>query len=137
MYTNIFEMATLITLMNANTIRDEVMYWLMPMDALNLRLTCQNMVPNEDMPKYTSVFKYIMPDRAWLMNKMMQGYNFTIINPYLRSMMMRKMPPIANTCMAKHESGLKHVNITLIVTKDDSFLECTHEFMPTHILAMG
>lgn len=129
------------TMMNTDLIRDEIMYWMTPMDALNLRLTCRDMVPNEDMAKYTSIFKYIIPNRRWLMNKMNEGYTFTIIGSHLTTIMDynvgsdRAYGVLQNHFPYSWSWVLRPMlPITLIVTKNGRFVPCTDEFMPDHVL---
>ncbi|PPJ59708.1 hypothetical protein CBER1_10551 [Cercospora berteroae] len=114
--------------MQLDTIRDDVMYWLEPMDALNLRLTCRSMIPTEDMPRYTSVFKYIIPNRGWLCRKMKEGYNLTIISEGLKKMMQRK------ACITSEHPI---IDAFLVVTRNERLIACTEDFLPTHLFAMA
>jgi hypothetical protein len=126
------------TIMKTDLIRDEIMYWMTPMDALNLRLTCRDMVPNKDMAKYTSIFKYIIPDRRWLMNKMKEGYTFTIMGSYLTTIMDYNAGSDRAYGVLRNHSpnawAFRSMPITLIVTKNGRFVPCTDEFMPNHVL---
>ncbi|KXT06132.1 hypothetical protein AC578_1273 [Pseudocercospora eumusae] len=129
----------LATIMRLEPLRDEVMYWLTPLDALNLRLTRKDMIPPEDMGKYTSIFKYVIPNRRWLMNKMEDGYNFTIVSGSLNELMHRNAGSVSLAKKVWNSFRYVYANriacVILIVTRGERFIPCTKEFVDKRLFA--
>ncbi|KAK5754898.1 hypothetical protein LTS12_015021 [Elasticomyces elasticus] len=107
------------------------------MDAVEFVIATGILFSNEDVAKYTSVFKYIITDRRWLTKKMKEGYTFTMMGRSLCAMMdynvgsdraLRRAQEPLRECLELQ--GHAH---HLIVTNDKHFIPCTKEFMPMHL----
>ena len=120
--------------MSIDHIRDEVMYWLTPMDTVNFIVGIGIFFTTTDMAKYTSPFKYVIPDRTWMIKRIEEGFDFTLISSNLLHMMdagltvvaSRQGRPPQNNDIIDSKAGM-----LLVVTKDKMFVPCTDEFMPT------
>ncbi|KAK5734191.1 hypothetical protein LTS12_026773 [Elasticomyces elasticus] len=126
----------LFKVMHIDPVRDEIMYWLTPKDAIHFVVGSGIIFSKEDMIRYTSLFKYIIPDRRWLMNKIRDGYTFTAIGTTLHATMDYNIGSNENRVVHRSSFGTLYqlyiIHITLIVTKDEHFVPCTEEFLPMH-----
>ena len=73
------------------------------------------------------------------MTKTKEGYTFTVMSTNLHTMMNGSINSdrIYTTLRGHslHIWGPKVIHVSLIVTKDGSFIPCTEEFMPTHLFS--
>jgi len=124
---------TLSRLMYVDIIRDEIMDQVAPMDVVNFMIGTRIRFSKEDMERYKSIFKYIIPNRRWLQTKLTQDYAFTIVGTDLK--MLRD--PIGNEVGSRFWNNSmtlptfksKHMYLIMIVTKDKSTISCTDEFL--------
>ncbi len=129
----------LFKIMSIDPIRDEVMYWLSPMDAVQFVVGTGVLFSEEDMAKYTSIFKYVVPNRGWLMNMVKNGYTFTIVGRRLNEMTDRGAMEAWDPDTTKYVHTIKDkvVSLILFVTRDESFIACDSTFMPTHLFQIA
>lgn len=124
---------SLFSIMSIDPIRDEVMYWLTPRDAVEFTVATGILFSEEDMAKYTNIFKQLISNRRWLLNMISEGYQFTAVGTYLDS--------IADSKMHKDPDRVafmcRVIDVILFVTKDEKFIPCTDLFMPTHLFMTG
>ncbi|KAK0787300.1 hypothetical protein LTR75_012926 [Friedmanniomyces endolithicus] len=120
---------SLFSIMSIDPIRDEVMYWLTPRDAVEFTVATGILFSEEDMAKYTNIFKQLISNRRWLLNMISEGYQFTAVGTYLDS--------IADSKMHKDPDRVafmcRVIDVILFVTKNEKFIPCTDLFMPTHL----
>lgn len=112
-------------LMNAIPIRDGIMTRLSPRDAKLIEGLSGYDFGDADSNKYGCVFKYVIPNRIWLRNKVSNGYRFTILTSNPGKLMN------AEKIVDSDEYVIESIDVVLIVTKDGNFIECGYEFMPT------
>ncbi|PPJ52941.1 hypothetical protein CBER1_11656 [Cercospora berteroae] len=90
---------------------------------------------------YTSIFKYIVPNRRWLMDKMKLGYKFTAMGSCLTTIMDYNVGSARAYGVLRNHSPnawvFRTMHVTLIVTKHGRFVPCTDEFMPSHLLLLS
>lgn len=120
--------------MNTPPIMDQIMYWLTPMDSLNLRLTCRAMLPDKILRRHTSPFTHIIPNRPWLMKKISEGYTFTLVCSQIDSLMKAILLPdgVENTGAGLHPGPLS-IEALLVVTRKEHVISCSEEFIPLHL----
>ncbi|KAK3626276.1 hypothetical protein LTR56_012485 [Elasticomyces elasticus] len=127
----------LFNVMYTDPLRDEIMYWLTPRDAVEFVVATGILFSNKDMAKYTSAFKYIITNRRWLMKKMKEGFTFTMMGTNLCTMMDYNVGSDRAYDVLRNHSinawSFRVVHVTLIVTNDEHYIPCTEEFMPMHL----
>lgn len=83
---------SMLELMTPELIRDGAAYWLTPMDMVNFVVATGVMLPERDMAKYTSPFRYVITDRKWMLDKIERGHTFTIMGSSLLTLMDANIP---------------------------------------------
>ena len=117
----------LFTIMVAEPIKDEIMHWLTPMDVIQFTIGTGVLFSEKDMAKYTSVFRYVITDRRWLRSRMLEGFHFTILSPYITELMNQNR-------IKNHAATVRTTNtFCVIVTKNGHFVPCTMEFAPSSV----
>jgi hypothetical protein len=116
---------TIAELLAIDIIRDIIMDQLAPMDVSNFVIGTGIKFSMEDMERYMSIFKYIIPSRRWLQSKVAIGYRFTIMSANLS--MLHDMSRY-KTNWATEEAAME-LTAMLIVTKDGYTVPCTARFM--------
>jgi hypothetical protein len=119
------DQTTIAELMAIDIIRDIVMDQLAPMDVSNFTIGTGIKFSKEDMDRYMSIFKYIIPSRRWLQSKVAIGYRFTIMSANLS--MLYDMSPY-RMVWPSGETALE-LTALLVVTKDGYTVPCTARFM--------
>ncbi|KAK6433876.1 hypothetical protein LTR95_009942 [Oleoguttula sp. CCFEE 5521] len=105
----------------------------MPKDVVEFVVATGVSFGGQYMGKYTSVFKLIIPDRAWLVRKIAEGYTFTIVGRNLSWAMIEEIP----TDQTKIAFAINTIDLGLFVTKDDRLISCTDSFVPKYLFMMG
>jgi hypothetical protein len=120
-------------LLKTPVIMDVIMGQLSPLSAQNLLEAISIDVETDDRTtsKYKSIFKFIIPNRGWLMRKVREDHVFTIITQDANRLM--DLP-----CHAQHKDGTETtLRLILFVTRDHQFIPCTTAFMPTDLFLDG
>jgi hypothetical protein len=116
---------TIAELMAIDIIRDIVMDQLAPMDVGNFVIGAGIHFSKNDMERYMSIFKYIIPSRRWLQSMVAIGYRFTIMSAGLSV--------LNDLSRYWTESSLieetLELTVLLVVTKDGYTVPCTARFM--------
>jgi hypothetical protein len=116
---------TIAELIAIDIIRDIIMDQLAPMDVDNFVIGTGIKFSKEDMERYMSIFKYIIPNRRWLQSKVALGYRFTIMSANL--FMLNNISEYRADWVAKEVA--MELTALLVVTKDGYTVPCTDRFM--------
>ena len=109
----------LFEMISVDLVRDDIMYWLTPIDVLNFVIATGIMPSCADMCNYTNLFRYFLRERAWIIKKLNAGYNFTILSPTLSDLVQSNF---------SNKPLNKTVTVALLITKNEMFVPCTEEF---------
>jgi hypothetical protein len=127
------ESTNLRTLMDVDIVRDKVMDQVAPIDVVNFVIGTGIKFSKEDMERYKSIFKYIIPNRRWLRCKLEEGYSFTVVGTDLDML----SDPIKNGLGTREWINLRscpristrHMWMLMIVVKDGHTIPCSNEFL--------
>ncbi len=122
----------LYALLNVDLVRDQIMDAVAPIDVVNLVIGTGIKFVTQDMKRYTSIVKYIIPNRRWLQSKIVDGYEFILVSKNLHAFINTNGYDIRRRIsLTSRAPSPQHVNsdVVLIVVRNGSFVRCTHAFM--------
>ena len=112
-------MPKIVDIIGITLLRDKVFAHLCPRDVVNYQTATGLELPTTEFERYVSVFRFIIPHRAWLMDKVNnEGYTFTVICNGLYD--------FPNTV----HSDYQHTVYLFVTDKEGNFVSCDEEFMP-------
>lgn len=126
---------SLLKLMSIDPIRDEIIYWLSPKDVVEFVIATGIVFEQNDMCVYTNIFKHFISDRRWLIDKINEGYTFTIIGRRLNEIVTGIRHTVNNEYNDNHPfmNNEWSVMLILIVTKNNNVIPCDNRFMSRHV----
>lgn len=117
-------------IMDIDLIRDNIMAWLLPIDSVNFIIGTNIRFSAKDLDKYTNPFKYFIPERRWLIQRMQAGYSFTVVSKSLRHIIESNLGSAEYVISSREEMWSMGFEVLLFVTKDETFVLCDTDFMP-------
>ena len=106
-------------LMSNDLIRDQIFMHLSPRDVVNYQTATGIKFTTEEFERYVNVFRFIIPQRRWLMNKINnEGYTFTVLCKTLHDF------PNAET------EDVTHYVYLFVTDKNGDFVSCNEDFIP-------
>ena len=73
----------MLKLMNAAPVRDAIAEMLSIRDVFNATIAGMFKCGIKHMSKYMDPFRLVIPNRKWLVDRIKEGYKFTIVSPHL------------------------------------------------------
>lgn len=109
-------------LMSNALVKDMIFMNLLPRDVVNFQSATGIKLTTEEFERYVNVFRFIIPQRRWLMNKINnEGYTFTAFSKTLHEL------PTARRLNEKNYIFL------LVTDKNGDFVLCNEDFIPSAI----
>ncbi|KAK5162696.1 uncharacterized protein LTR77_011249 [Saxophila tyrrhenica] len=123
---------SLYNLLCVDLIRDYVMDTVAPVDVVNFMIGTGIRFTSQDMKRYASLVKYIIPNRRWLKSKIRDGYEFILVSKNLTAFINTNGYDLRRriSFSSRGPSPCRiNSDVVLIAMKDSNFVRCTNDFM--------